>query len=80
MLRTFSDYFNEGYIPKELVEEKPRIALYGCFQVGKSTLINCLMNHYVALTGKGLATTSLVSASMCRHRICSPSSRRTLPA
>lgn len=45
----------------EPVKEKPRIALYGCFQVGKSTLINCLMKRYVALTGNGLATTSLTA-------------------
>lgn len=60
MLRSVIDYINDGH---ELwdVKEKPRIALYGCFQVGKSTLINCLMNHYVALTGNGLATTSLTA-------------------
>ena len=60
-MRSWADYNNAGYLSAELVKEKPRIALYGCFQVGKSTLINCLMNRYVALTGKGLATTSLTA-------------------
>lgn len=45
----------------KLFDEKPIIALYGRFQTGKSTLINCLFNRYVALTGKGLATTSLTA-------------------
>lgn len=60
-MRSWSDYVDEGHIPSSLIAEKPRIALYGCFQVGKSTLINCLMNRYVALTGNGLATTSLTA-------------------
>lgn len=60
-MRSWSDYVDEGHIPSSLIAEKPRIALYGCFQVGKSTLINCLMNSYVALTGNGLATTSLTA-------------------
>lgn len=57
----WGDCFEAGHISKELVEEKPIIALYGCFQIGKSTLINCLLNHYAALTGKGLATTALTA-------------------
>ena len=58
---SWSYYNDAGYLSAELVAENPRIALYGFFQVGKSTLINCLLNHYAALTGKGLATTSLTA-------------------
>ena len=61
MLRSWNDYVTGGHIPLSLTAEKPRIALYGCFQVGKSTLINCLMNRYATLTGNGIATTSLTA-------------------
>lgn len=60
-MKSWKDYIDGGYIPSTLFEEKPIIALYGLFQTGKSTLINCLFNHYVALTGKGMATTSLTA-------------------
>lgn len=61
-MRDWSDYSITFYpVPLKLTKEKPRIALYGCFQVGKSTLINCLLNRYAALTGNGLATTSLTA-------------------
>lgn len=60
-MRNWSYYVDGGHIPSNLIAEKPRIAFYGCFQIGKSTLINCLMNRYVALTGNGLATTSLTA-------------------
>ena len=58
---SWSGYVKEGHIPSWLVKEKPIIALYGCFQTGKSTLINCLLGRYVALTGNGLATTALTA-------------------
>lgn len=58
---SWSEYFKAGHLSEELVAEKPIIALYGCFQIGKSTLINCFLNNYAALTGKGLATTALTA-------------------
>ncbi len=60
-MRSWNDFVSEGHIPAELVHEKPIIALYGSLQNGKSTLINCFMGRYTALTGKGLATTSLTA-------------------
>jgi len=60
-LRKWADFINEGHIDKELTREKPIIAIMGCYQIGKSTLLNCLLHDYVALTGKGLATTSLTA-------------------
>lgn len=36
---------------------KAQIGLVGCFQNGKSTLVNCLLNNRVALTGEGVAKT-----------------------
>lgn len=60
-MRGWADYVRQGSIPEDLTREKPIIALYGGYQVGKSTLMNCLSEKYVSLAGKGLATTSLTS-------------------
>jgi hypothetical protein len=38
---------------------KPKIAIVGCFQNGKSTLVNCLLDDKVAQTGFGLSTTHI---------------------
>lgn len=38
---------------------KPKIAIAGCFQNGKSTLVNCLLDDKVAQTGFGLSTTHI---------------------
>lgn len=60
-MRTWADFSKEGHLSPELTWEKPIIALMGCFQIGKSTLLNCFLQDYVALTGKGMATTSLTA-------------------
>ncbi len=39
---------------------KAQIGLVGCFQNGKSTLVNCLLNNRVALTGEGVAKTKKI--------------------
>lgn len=36
---------------------RPAIGIVGCFQNGKSTLVNCLLDDRVAVTGDGQATT-----------------------
>ena len=41
---------------------KPRVCIVGCFQNGKSTLVNCLLDDKVARTGDGRATTHISSA------------------
>lgn len=41
--------------------KKPQIGLVGCFQNGKSTLTNCLLQNRVALTGEGIAKTKKVT-------------------
>jgi hypothetical protein len=38
---------------------RPRVAVVGVFQIGKSTLINCLLGGTYAHTGSGLATTRI---------------------
>jgi Predicted GTPases len=38
---------------------KPNVAVLGRFQIGKSTLINCLLDDRVARTGEGIATTRI---------------------
>lgn len=53
--------FQSGMLSRDLVREKPIIGVYGRFQIGKSTLLNCLLEDYVALTGKGLSTTALTT-------------------
>ncbi len=60
-MRKWSDYCNYGIIPKELTKELPIVSIYGGYQVGKSTLLNCLLGRYISLAGKGLATTALAS-------------------
>ncbi len=40
---------------------KPKVVVVGCFQSGKSTLVNCLLGDYVAPTGIGLPTTHLAT-------------------
>lgn len=56
-MRKWADYIEPGKFTKE----HPIIAIYGGYQVGKSTLLNCLLGRYMALVGKGLATTALSS-------------------
>ncbi|UZJ40276.1 dynamin family protein [Prosthecochloris sp. SCSIO W1101] len=41
------------------MDKKPTIGIIGCFQNGKSTLVNCLLDDRVAMTGSGRATTSI---------------------
>lgn len=41
--------------------EKPQIGLIGCFQNGKSTLVNCLLENRVAITGEGVAKTKKIA-------------------
>jgi hypothetical protein len=41
---------------------KPKVAVVGVFQNGKSTLVNCLLDGFVAPTGIGLPTTHLPTA------------------
>lgn len=60
-VRTWSDFIKEGHISKEFVKERPIIAIYGNFQIGKSTFLNCLLGHYLALAGKGHSTTALTT-------------------
>lgn len=76
-MREWRDFVEEGAVPKELTEEHPIIAIYGGYQVGKSTLLNCLLGQYVALVGKGIATTALVSRY--RYGRCSILRYRTKP-
>jgi len=38
---------------------KPKLGIFGCFQNGKSTLVNCLLDGLWAATGSGEATTKL---------------------
>jgi hypothetical protein len=40
---------------------KPKAVVVGCFQNGKSTLVNCLLDDYVSPTGIGLPTTHLTT-------------------
>jgi len=40
---------------------KPRVCIVGCYQNGKSTLVNCLLDDQVAWTGDGCATTHISS-------------------
>lgn len=42
-----------------MIRDTPTIGIVGCFQNGKSTLVNCLLDDKVAVTGDGLATTRL---------------------
>jgi hypothetical protein len=39
----------------------PKVGVVGCFQNGKSTLVNCLLDGYFAPTGDGLPTTHLAT-------------------
>lgn len=60
-MRHWYDFCQNGSVPDSVTREKPIIAIYGPFQTGKSTLLNCLLGRYTALTGKGLATTALTA-------------------
>lgn len=60
-MRRWYDFCQNGSVPVEVTREKPIIAIYGPFQTGKSTLLNCLLGRYTALTGKGIATTVLTA-------------------
>lgn len=42
-----------------MISKRPAIGIIGCFQNGKSTLVNCLLDDKVAMTGDGRATTHL---------------------
>ena len=41
------------------------IGIVGCYQNGKSTLVNCLLDNKVAMTGSGKATTKLSNETIC---------------
>lgn len=41
---------------------KPQVCVVGCFQNGKSTLVNCLLDDKVARTGEGCSTTHIKTA------------------
>lgn len=60
-MRSWGEFIGQDSLPNDLVKENPILAVYGCFQVGKSTFINCLSKHYIALTGKGIATTYMTA-------------------
>jgi len=60
-MRHWYDFCQNGSVPDSVTREKPIIAIYGPFQTGKSTLLNCLLGRYTALAGKGLATTALTA-------------------
>lgn len=42
-----------------MVKDKLNIGIIGCFQNGKSTFVNCLLDDIVARTGYGISTTSI---------------------
>ncbi|MCO5382627.1 MAG: 50S ribosome-binding GTPase [Methanosarcina barkeri] len=42
-----------------MISKSPTVGIVGCFQNGKSTLVNCLLDDKVAMTGDGSATTHL---------------------
>ena len=48
-----------GNCGKSLINRCPVIGIVGCYQNGKSTLVNCLLDDKVATTGSGKATTKL---------------------
>uniref|UniRef100_UPI0040570560 dynamin family protein n=1 Tax=Agathobacter sp. TaxID=2021311 RepID=UPI0040570560 len=60
-MRKWNDFIEEGHISADFVKERPIIAIYGNFQIGKSTFLNCLLGHYLALAGKGRSTTALTT-------------------
>ncbi len=60
-MRKWSDFIKEGHISADFAKERPIIAIYGNFQIGKSTFLNCLLGHYLALAGKGRSTTALTT-------------------
>lgn len=58
-MRTWQEFLEQSNALPGYFQERPIIAPYGCYQIGKSTLINCLADNYVALAGHGKATTAL---------------------
>ena len=62
-MRSWNDYLKiiEEIDPssKEIFRELPKISVVGCFQNGKSTFINCLLDELVARPGDGRATTKI---------------------
>ena len=40
-----------------MTKKCPKIGIVGCFQNGKSTMANCLLDDRIAATGRGIATT-----------------------
>lgn len=44
---------------KSQFRELPKVSVVGCFQNGKSTFINCLLDEFIARPGDGLATTKV---------------------
>lgn len=58
-MRSWSDYLEYFPSSKEQFRELPKISVVGCFQNGKSTFINCLLNELVARPGDGRATTRI---------------------
>ena len=62
-MKSWTDYLKiiEEIDPssKGLFRELPKISVVGCFQNGKSTFINCLLDKLVARPGDGRATTKI---------------------
>lgn len=64
-MRNFQDYLDavaeiEGSSTvKSEFRELPKVSVVGCFQNGKSTFINCILDKFVALPGDGLSTTKI---------------------
>jgi len=59
ILRTWKEYAQ--FLDSNIIKENPKIAIMGCFQNGKSTLINCFLDGLWALTGNGKSTTSIAT-------------------
>jgi GTP-binding protein EngB required for normal cell division len=66
-MRTWNDYVDVCEQMQALSSVKaefleiPKVSVVGCFQNGKSTFINCLLEKFVARIGDGTATTSISS-------------------
>ena len=59
-MTTWEQYLEKcGPDAKDKFRELPKVSVVGCFQNGKSTFINCLLDKFVARPGNGLATTKI---------------------